>query len=277
MHSRVETADGSLAVLATVDAHWPPLTMPKRVPEPTDDTSAYANAIIKFLDKGGNVDARHEHADRGLTMLMYASSKGLPDVVNLLVDRKASLDLQAGSNQYTALMYATRAGRHAVVSLLLRAGAATDIVDALGRTAMLQCRGPDTLALGDSIYYMCVPPTDDVNRCVDLLRGHMGLSALAPEERERRVDTPSVSILGGDTADCLGTAPSDGETASSAQPSAQGVASDLPSAQSPRVCSTCGSEGRLRCSMCKAARYCSKECQQAAWKEHRLDCTPAGR
>jgi hypothetical protein len=29
------------------------------------------------------------------------------------------------------------------------------------------------------------------------------------------------------------------------------------------------------CSRCRVVRYCSQECQRAAWKEHKLNCSPA--
>jgi hypothetical protein len=39
------------------------------------------------------------------------------------------------------------------------------------------------------------------------------------------------------------------------------------------VCGRCGMQGKLKmCSTCKKAFYCSKECQQADWKEHKKMC-----
>ncbi|KAF1953232.1 hypothetical protein CC80DRAFT_494852 [Byssothecium circinans] len=43
------------------------------------------------------------------------------------------------------------------------------------------------------------------------------------------------------------------------------------------LCSTCGQlpasgSSLQRCSRCKSAYYCSKACQKAAWKLHKLDC-----
>ncbi|KAF8551988.1 hypothetical protein OG21DRAFT_1498767 [Imleria badia] len=40
-------------------------------------------------------------------------------------------------------------------------------------------------------------------------------------------------------------------------------------------CRSCGKEGSLTCSRCKRARYCSKACQRAHWKEHKKDCGSA--
>jgi hypothetical protein len=44
------------------------------------------------------------------------------------------------------------------------------------------------------------------------------------------------------------------------------------------VCEACGKSddggGMQRCSRCKTARYCSKECQKAHWGKHKLSCKP---
>lgn len=38
-------------------------------------------------------------------------------------------------------------------------------------------------------------------------------------------------------------------------------------------CRTCAASGNLKaCSRCKAAKYCSTECQKADWKEHKKNC-----
>ena len=39
--------------------------------------------------------------------------------------------------------------------------------------------------------------------------------------------------------------------------------------QQHHVCTRCGQSATLRCSRCKAAWYCSKECQTADWKTHK--------
>ncbi|KAF2680857.1 hypothetical protein K458DRAFT_421183 [Lentithecium fluviatile CBS 122367] len=49
----------------------------------------------------------------------------------------------------------------------------------------------------------------------------------------------------------------------------------------PATCYTCAqppapSLSLLRCSRCKNAYYCSKNCQKAAWKQHKYDCERAG-
>jgi hypothetical protein len=45
-----------------------------------------------------------------------------------------------------------------------------------------------------------------------------------------------------------------------------------------RFCATCGTrDGTLfRCSSCKTIRYCSKACQTAGWKRHKVACRASG-
>jgi len=38
------------------------------------------------------------------------------------------------------------------------------------------------------------------------------------------------------------------------------------------ICLNCKKEGNLRCNRCKAAFYCSKECQVQDWKSHKAIC-----
>ena len=239
------------------------------VPNPNTDACTYANAVSKYLANGGDINARHEHEQRGLTMLMHASSHGFIDVVNLLITRGASLDLQAGSNQYTALMYAMRAGQHAVVSELLRAGAATRVKDALGRTALLQCRSPESMALGDGIYYMCVPSTENVRRCVDILRRHIGLPALSDEEREHRVEQNAATAVGDSPKGEVGVSRTIGPCGEPANRSATTEESTT-----RHSCATCGGRGTHRCGRCKIVWYCSRDCQQTAWIDHKRICAP---
>lgn len=40
------------------------------------------------------------------------------------------------------------------------------------------------------------------------------------------------------------------------------------------TCDACGEPSTLRCSRCKSARYCSRTCQVAAFKEHKKVCEP---
>ncbi|OAL52511.1 hypothetical protein IQ07DRAFT_505943 [Pyrenochaeta sp. DS3sAY3a] len=45
---------------------------------------------------------------------------------------------------------------------------------------------------------------------------------------------------------------------------------------SSKPCSTCsGQPARRRCSRCKSAYYCDRNCQKSDWKTHRNVCEPA--
>ena len=42
-----------------------------------------------------------------------------------------------------------------------------------------------------------------------------------------------------------------------------------------RMCAACGARAKFSCGSCKAARYCSRECQKDHWGLHKDDCAPA--
>ena len=37
-------------------------------------------------------------------------------------------------------------------------------------------------------------------------------------------------------------------------------------------CASCGYEANMKCSVCKRARYCCKECQNTHWPDHKMEC-----
>jgi ankyrin repeat protein len=98
-------------------------------PNSEKDSLAISTAI---LENGGDVNAR---SDGGNTALMEAGHKGLTKVVEHLLEKGASVDLQ---NKYgeTALMVSCLEGAEpAVVRALLDAGADKDLTDIDGFTA----------------------------------------------------------------------------------------------------------------------------------------------
>jgi hypothetical protein len=92
-------------------------------------------AVTAWLDGGGHVDAPKNDEGLGWTMLMVASMHGHTALVDLLLARGASVDVQTGGG-CTALMIAAVHGHPTIVRRLLRAGARLDLRDMLGRTAL---------------------------------------------------------------------------------------------------------------------------------------------
>ena len=86
-------------------------------------------AVAAWLDGGGQVDAIPSDGLRYATMLLIASRHGHTALVDLLLARGASVDLQTGG--CTALMRAAMFGQPDIVRRLLRAGARTDLRDTL--------------------------------------------------------------------------------------------------------------------------------------------------
>ena len=98
--------------------------------------------IIAWLDAGGDVDSTvHYKINTGTTMLMQASSDGLVELVELLLQRKANVNMQDSAGK-TALMDALISlgrggqGKFAIVRLLLNAGTDVQLRNARGWTAL---------------------------------------------------------------------------------------------------------------------------------------------
>ncbi|KAG0176367.1 hypothetical protein DFQ29_006210 [Apophysomyces sp. BC1021] len=80
-----------------------------------------------------NIDASDDEQD-GTTPLIYAACFGKADVVQILLDAGAKVDLQ-DKRGWTALMWATTNNYHPVVDILLEHGASFTTRSARGRTA----------------------------------------------------------------------------------------------------------------------------------------------
>jgi ankyrin repeat protein len=113
-----------------------------------------------LLARGAPVD----HLDNmGRTALHLAAQNGNPEMVRLLIDRKADVNVRSHVRPETPRTLAAQGGQAEVVELLLAAGADPDAVDHFGRTAliyaenagrrdmaaMLRARGASEAGLGD--------------------------------------------------------------------------------------------------------------------------------
>jgi ankyrin repeat protein len=92
------------------------------------------NEVQKLLDEGADVNWTNEC---GCTALYYACFKGHVEVVQLLLDRGAQMDIQDDSDGTTSLMMAIQFGHVEVVKLLLDRGALIDIQNNWGGTALM--------------------------------------------------------------------------------------------------------------------------------------------
>ncbi|KXS19912.1 hypothetical protein M427DRAFT_28781 [Gonapodya prolifera JEL478] len=89
------------------------------------DPDATACARL-LLQHGANPNAKD---GKGRSPLVFAAWNEAADTVRLLHDHRASLDERNGDNAWTALHYACKGGRSDVVRILVELGAALDIID----------------------------------------------------------------------------------------------------------------------------------------------------
>ena len=92
----------------------------------------FANVQRLLGNPGIDIDG---HDRRGWTPLMYAARGDRPELVTLLVQAEAQLDLQNNDGE-TALIVAVKRGRVEGTRRLLMAGARLDLLDGEGRTAL---------------------------------------------------------------------------------------------------------------------------------------------
>ncbi|MDF2634576.1 MAG: Ankyrin repeat-containing protein [Pelosinus sp.] len=93
------------------------------------------DVVITFLDAGMDINAMR--TTDGWTALTAASFYKRPELVKLLLEKQAIVDVQDTSGR-TPLMYAAAMGTEEVVTLLLNAGAKPNIQDKKGRTALME-------------------------------------------------------------------------------------------------------------------------------------------
>ena len=203
--ARHRRADGAAAVGAAPSA--PPTTLgagigagegwqgsPTKAAElPADVLEAVCDgdtaAAELWLRRGGHVDGRgpEEEGWFRITLLMIAARGGHETTARLLLQHRASVDLQ-DSKGGTALMYSSFYGHEAIARLLLQHHAALDRQNALGRTPLMAAclKGHDAIVrlllragartdLRDTEHQLTALEFAEHkgnSRCVDLLKSH---------------------------------------------------------------------------------------------------------
>ncbi|XP_065674225.1 ankyrin repeat and MYND domain-containing protein 2 isoform X2 [Hydra vulgaris] len=89
-------------------------------------------SAVKELISQVNVDVTEED---GMTALMYASYKGNEEMIEYLLLHGANVNSDTHKDLYTPLMFATLSGSADSVRLLLEAGAKSDTINKINRTA----------------------------------------------------------------------------------------------------------------------------------------------
>ena len=156
--------------------------------------------VIAWLDGGGHVDSTRGTPDgqvRDLTLLMFASGKAHAALLELLLQRKASVNLQ-NSDGHTALMWAACYGHLMIVQRLLHAGANPRVCDADGDTAlqMAECNGHAECArvIRESPAWKAILPTwddagDDADRVTYVTNIQTGTAGGESASRPQRART----------------------------------------------------------------------------------------
>ena len=104
-----------------------------------ESTRGHSDVVKLLLDSGAQVNLQHD----GSSSLMVASGNGHSDVVKLLLDSGAQVNSQ---NKYgsSSLMVASDNGHSDVVKLLLDSGARVDLQDNHGDSAWDLASNPET-------------------------------------------------------------------------------------------------------------------------------------
>jgi len=91
------------------------------------------NGIVKAIQAGADMNIKNEDGETALTL---ASSMGLTDIVELLIDAGVNVNAKSEYLGMTALMLASEFGHLDIVELLIEAGADVNIKNKSGGTAL---------------------------------------------------------------------------------------------------------------------------------------------
>ncbi len=105
-------------------------------------------AVVLFLDSGFPPDIRDKN---GVPMLCLAARSRHKSIVELLLDRGATIDAQSEDRGYSALMDAVQQGDESLLDKLLKRGAQTDLQSKDGQTALILAVGRSDAAIAKSL------------------------------------------------------------------------------------------------------------------------------
>uniref|UniRef100_A0A0G4HYK4 Uncharacterized protein n=1 Tax=Chromera velia CCMP2878 TaxID=1169474 RepID=A0A0G4HYK4_9ALVE len=97
--------------------------------------NGHTDIVRLLVDAKANVDMEDKTSKK--TALIWASENGHTDIVRLLVDAKANVDMQNKNSKKTALLWASDNGHTDIVRLLVDAKANVDMQDQSGKTALM--------------------------------------------------------------------------------------------------------------------------------------------
>lgn len=109
--------------------------------------------------------------DTGTTPLQHAAFRGRTDICQMLLSNGADVNSRYHENGYSALMFAALSGNAETTKLLLEAGARTDYVNSVGRTATQMAA-----FVGQ-------------HECVSVINNYFAKEDLAPYTKIQGVDT----------------------------------------------------------------------------------------
>lgn len=100
--------------------------------------SGDAEAVKLFIEAGFSASALDS---KGIPLLSHAVRSQFPEIVDMLLDAGADINVLSGDRGYSPLMDAVQKSDVAMVELLLRRGANTELISKDGQTALILCAG----------------------------------------------------------------------------------------------------------------------------------------